>query len=118
MLDLLKDTQNSPSPWFNVVPSLSKIFQAVVARNDQANLQPALNNGTGGKSHYWLYMVLFIHYLKQCCKELQSVTFLPVIIIKKKTFCHSVALSSNHISYEIALFSSDKLVNVFGVASP
>ena len=49
MLDLLKDTQNSPSPWLNVVPSLSKIFQAVVARNDQANLQQALNNGTGGQ---------------------------------------------------------------------
>ena len=48
MLDFLKDTHNSPSPWFNVVPSLSKICQAVVAKNDQANLQPALNNGTGG----------------------------------------------------------------------
>ena len=117
MLDFLKDTHNSPSPWFNVVPSLSKICQAVVAKNDQANLQPALNNGTGGLVSLWMYMALFFHYLKQCCKELQSVTFLPVIIIKKETFCHSVVLSSSHISYEIALFSSDKLVNIFGVAS-
>ena len=45
MLDFLKDTHNLPSPWFNVVTSLSKV---VVAKNDQANLQPALNNGTGG----------------------------------------------------------------------
>ena len=45
MLDFLKDTQNPPSPGFNVVTSLSKV---VVAKNDQANLQPALNNGTGG----------------------------------------------------------------------
>ena len=45
MLDFLKDTHNPPSPWFNVVTSLSKV---VVAKNDQANLQPALNHGTGG----------------------------------------------------------------------
>ena len=45
MLDLLKDTQNIPSLWFNVVPSCAKLCQAVVARNDQANLQPTLNKG-------------------------------------------------------------------------
>ena len=50
MLELLKDTQNSPSSWFNVVPSLEKLCQAVVARNDKANLQPTLNKGTEGAS--------------------------------------------------------------------
>ena len=51
MLDLLKDTQNSPFPlWLNVVPSLEKLCQAVVVRNDQANLQPTLNKGAGGVS--------------------------------------------------------------------
>ena len=50
MLDLLKDTQNSPSPWFNVVPSLEKLCWAAVARNDQANLQSTLNNEAGGVS--------------------------------------------------------------------
>ena len=50
MLDLLKNTQNSSSPWFNVVSSLEKLCQAVVARNDQANLQPTLNKGAGGQS--------------------------------------------------------------------
>ena len=50
MFNLLKDTQNSPSPWFNVVPSLKKLCQTVVARYDQANLQPALNKGAVGPS--------------------------------------------------------------------
>ena len=50
MLGLLKDTTNSPSPWFNVLPSLEKLRQAMVARNGQANLQPALNKETGGAS--------------------------------------------------------------------
>ena len=42
MLDLLKDTQN--------VPSLEKLCQEVVARNEQHNLQPTLNNDAGGAS--------------------------------------------------------------------
>ena len=50
MLDLLKDTQNSPSPWFNVVPSLEKLWQTVVATNDQANSQPTLNTGAADAS--------------------------------------------------------------------
>ena len=50
MLDLLKDTQNSPSSWFNVVPSLEKLSQAVLVRNDQVNLQPTMNKGAGGAS--------------------------------------------------------------------
>ena len=45
MLDLLKDTQNTPYPRFSVVPSLEKLCQAVMVRNDQANLQPTLNEG-------------------------------------------------------------------------
>ena len=50
MLDLLKDTQNSPFPWFDVVPSLGKLCLAVAARIDQANLEPILNKGAGGAS--------------------------------------------------------------------
>ena len=50
MLVLLKYTQNSNSPWFNAVPSLEELCQAVVARNDQANLQPTLNKGAAGAS--------------------------------------------------------------------
>ena len=50
MLGLLKDTQNFLSPWFNVVPSLEKLYQTVVVRNDQANLQPTLNKGAGDAS--------------------------------------------------------------------
>ena len=50
MLDLLKDTQKSPSPWFNVVPRLEKLCQAVVARNNQEKLQPTLNKEAGGTS--------------------------------------------------------------------
>ena len=41
MLDLLKDTQNSPSFWFHVVPCLEKLYQAVLVRNDQS--KPATN---------------------------------------------------------------------------
>ena len=50
MLDLLKDIQISLSPWFNIVPSLEKLCQAVVAMNDQGNLQPTLNQGARGAS--------------------------------------------------------------------
>ena len=50
MLDLLKDTQNPPPPRFNVVPSLEKPCQAVVARNDQTNVQPTANMRAGGAS--------------------------------------------------------------------
>ena len=50
MSDMLKDTQNSPSPLFHVVSSLEKLFQAAVARNGRANLQPTLNKGGGGAS--------------------------------------------------------------------
>ena len=46
MLELLKYTQISPSPSFNLLPSLEKVCQAVVARNDQENLQPILNGAT------------------------------------------------------------------------
>ena len=40
----------SPTPWFNVVASLEKLCQAVVARNKQGNLQPTLSKRTGGAS--------------------------------------------------------------------
>ena len=53
MLDLLKDTQNPPPPpRFNVVPSLEKPCQAVVARNDQTNVQydQTANMRAGGAS--------------------------------------------------------------------
>ena len=43
MLDLFKNTQNSPFPWFNVVPILENLCQGVVTRNKQANLQLTLN---------------------------------------------------------------------------
>ena len=37
-------------PWFNTVPSLEKLCQAVVARNEQGNVQPTLNKGAEGAS--------------------------------------------------------------------
>ena len=50
MLDLLKGTQNCPLPaWFNIVSSLKKLCQAVVARNNQVNLQPTFQQ----TSHYF-----------------------------------------------------------------
>ena len=36
--------------WVSVAPSLAKLFQAVVGRNDQANFQSTLNKGAGGAS--------------------------------------------------------------------
>ena len=39
-----------PPSWFNVLPSLEKLCQAVVARNEQAILQPTLNKGARGPS--------------------------------------------------------------------
>ena len=50
MLDLLKDTQNSSSPWFNVVTSLEKLCQAVVVSNEQADVQATLSKETGDAS--------------------------------------------------------------------
>ena len=40
----------SPPPWFNVVPSLEKLCQAVVTRNEKAKWQPTLNKGPGDAS--------------------------------------------------------------------
>ena len=47
MLDMLKNIQNSIFPLFNVVPILEQLCQAVVAKNEQENLQPTLNEGAG-----------------------------------------------------------------------
>ena len=58
MLDLLNVTQSSPSLWFYIVPSLEKICQAVVARNDQANLQPTLDKVDGGASLTILWLIV------------------------------------------------------------
>ena len=58
MLDLLKDTQNFPSGWFSVVPSLEKLTQVVVASNDQANLQPTLNKEAGGATITILWLIV------------------------------------------------------------
>ena len=46
MLDLLKDTQSSPSPLVQCCVKSGKAMP-VVARNDQGNLQPTLNKGAG-----------------------------------------------------------------------
>ena len=66
MLDLLEDTQNSSSPWLNVVPRLEKLCQAVVVRNDQTNLQPILNKGKSVQVYFW---DRFSPKLKKCWKE-------------------------------------------------
>ena len=54
--DLKKYLTNSkipkihPFPWLNVVPSLKKLCQAVLARNVLVNLQPTLNKVAQGSS--------------------------------------------------------------------
>ena len=59
MLDLLKDTQDSLSPWFDVERSLEKLCQAVVARKDQAHLQQTLNKGAGSTSlSHFLWLIV------------------------------------------------------------
>ena len=63
MLDLLKDTQNFTSSWFNVVPSLKKLCQAVVVRNEQVNLQPTLNKGAWDTS--LTFLGLFVSKIKK-----------------------------------------------------
>lgn len=65
MLDLLNVTQSSPSLWFYIVPSLEKICQAVVARNDQANLQPTLDKVDGGASLTILWLIV-VKRVKRC----------------------------------------------------
>ena len=39
-----------PPPWHSIAPGLKKLCQAVLVRNEQANLQPTLNKGAGGAS--------------------------------------------------------------------
>ena len=39
---LLKDNQNCPSHWLNGMPRMKKLFEAVLTKNEQANLQPIL----------------------------------------------------------------------------
>ena len=65
MLDLLKDAQKCLSPWFNVVPRLEKLCQAVVAKNNQEKLQPTLNKGAGGTS-----LTIFVTACRQNGKTL------------------------------------------------
>ena len=48
--DFLKFTQKSTLPRFNVVTTLKKICQALLARIEQANLQRTLNKGAGDAS--------------------------------------------------------------------
>ena len=62
MLDWLKDTQRFPLPtdWM----LYQKLWQAVVPRNDQANLQPTLNKVARGASltislFLWLIVDIF-----------------------------------------------------------
>ena len=63
MLDLLKNTWNPHPPWLNVVQSLEKLCQEVVARNEQVNLQSTLNKEASGTSltifvtdcEFWFY---------------------------------------------------------------
>ena len=45
MLHLLKDTQNPSSVLVQCCAKSEKAMQAMVDRNDQANLQPKLNKG-------------------------------------------------------------------------
>ena len=70
MLDLLKDTQKSPSPWFNVVPRLEKLCQAVVARNNQEKLQPTLNKEAGGAS-----LTVFVKKIEKGFSKTQNFFF-------------------------------------------
>ena len=79
MFNLLKDTQNSPSPWFNVVPSLKKLCQTVVARYDQANLQPTLNKGAVGVS-----LTIFVTNCRyQISAQTINFVFLDKVCLKK-----------------------------------
>ena len=57
----------SPPPLLKVVPSLEKLCQAVVARNDQTNLQPILNKGAGGAS-LTISVTDCLKKLKRFCK--------------------------------------------------
>ena len=50
MFDLLKHTQNCPNPLIQVVSSLRKLSKAVLAREEQGNLQPTLNKRGGIKT--------------------------------------------------------------------
>ena len=66
MLDLLKNNKIPPATWFNVVPSLKKLCQAVAARNDQGNLQPALNKGAGS-ANLTIFVTDFIYGQQMPC---------------------------------------------------
>ena len=70
MLDLLKDAQKCLSPWFNVVPRLEKLCQAVVAKNNQEKLQPTLNKGAGGTS-----LTIFVKKMEKGFSKTQNFFF-------------------------------------------
>ena len=79
MFNLLKDTQNFPSPWFNVVPSLKKLCQTLVARYDEANLQPTLNKGEVGVS-----LTIFVTNSRyQISAQTINFDFLDKVCLKK-----------------------------------
>ena len=58
MSSCLKIPKTYPLAWLNVMPSLTKLCQVVMNRNEEANLQPPLK-GRGCKSQnscHWLKM--------------------------------------------------------------
>ena len=59
---MFKDTQTFPSPRSNFVSSLEKLCQAVVARNQQVNLQSTLNKGLGSASLAIQFLSLIVSH--------------------------------------------------------
>ena len=47
-----------PSPWLNVVPRLKNLGRAVLARNEQANLQRTLNKTQGVRLSQFLSLIV------------------------------------------------------------
>ena len=65
-----------PTPWFNVAPSWAKLCQAVVAKNDQANLQQTLKKGQGVQASLVLWLIVDkMHHI--CLKEFRPINWSP-----------------------------------------
>ena len=62
MLDVLKDSENSPLPRFHVMSNLEKLFHTLVTRTDLANLPETLNKRTGGLclTIFWMIVARYI----------------------------------------------------------
>ena len=88
-----------PPPWVNVVPRAEKLCQAVVARNEQAHLQPTLNKGARGAS-----FTTFVTDWRMLESSLIYMLVIYILLVEGYLRCKTIFFSSSSPWYVINEF--------------